>query len=582
MEYLLVAAAAESASESAARTLRVLAHARGMRLETLAPDVWIATGGPRPPRIVRVADWRLIGDVLDRRRTALSAAPVLDDEHSFERGMTRRFWGRYVGARLGGASGVGALLRDPSGALECVSWEWKGLTLVASDASDWLVSATRPAWRIAYDRVAHALQDPLGSWAYPLLDGPMVVAPGCLQRLPCAEAATRLWEPDAFARLAEAGWIGDREAATVLRAAVDEAVDGLAGPLGVRAAELSGGLDSAIVGSSLVASGRAVALWLNAFGDDPGSDERTYANAMAARLGVALTAVARSPLPLAESMLSGMTPGVRPGFNALDAPNDAVWAGRLQDAGATVLMTGKGGDAVLMQGADASVFCDLWRKRGWRALLSPALPALARWNSQSVWSLVSAARTQSQSPARLGPSLPFIAPPETAAPLHPWLRAAADLGPAKRYQIAGVINGATFSSPSPQSAVVELVHPLLSQPVVETCLALSAQQLTLGRRDRALAREAFRDRLTPEIADRRSKGEMTAYYGRRLAASLDVVRPWLLDGRLAAKGLIDRQTLEDLLTPESLIRRGRTGEIMTAVTIEAWVRTWESRLSAAE
>src|SRR5690606_14688207 len=130
--------------------------------------------------------------------------------------------------------------------------------------------------------------------------------------------------------------------------------------------------------------------------------------------------------------------------------------------------------------------------------------------------------------------------------IHPWLDAASDLGPAKRYQIAGVINGVTFSGPSLQSQTVELVHPLLAQPVVETCLALSAEQLTLGRRDRALARETFRDRLTPEIAERRSKGEMTAYYGRRLAMSLNVIRPWLLDGRLASEGLIVRETVEAL------------------------------------
>lgn len=574
MEYLVVAGDEEPASQA----LAAQARARGMRLQTLAPGVWIATGGPRPPRIVRVADWLLIGDVLDRRQNPFGPATVVDDEHSFERKLMRRFWGRYVGVRLDGRARVSALLRDPSGALECVSWGWGALTLVASDAADWLVSATRPDWRIAYDRVAHALRDSLGSWGQCLLDGPTVPAPGCLQMLPDSEPAVNLWEPHTFARLGDAETIKEQDAAAILREAVDETVAGLARPGGACAAELSGGLDSAIVGSSLTAGDHHVGLWLNAFGEEPGSDERSYAQAMAARLGVSLTPVPRSPLPLTEAMLTALTHGIRPGFNALDAPNDAVWSTRLREAGATVLMTGKGGDAVFVQGADIDVFCDLWRKRGWCAVLSPSLPALARWNGRSVWSLVAAARAQAAPRDQLGRALSFIPPSATAPPLHPWLAGAADLGPAKRYQIAGVINGITFSSPSRQSSVVELLHPLLGQPVVETCLALSAQQLTMGRRDRALARETFRDRLTPAIADRRSKGEMTAYYGRRLAASLDVVRPWLLEGRLASKGLIDGRILEGLLTPESLIWRGRTGEIMTAVAIEAWVRTWESRL----
>jgi asparagine synthase (glutamine-hydrolysing) len=173
----------------------------------------------------------------------------------------------------------------------------------------------------------------------------------------------------------------------------------------------------------------------------------------------------------------------------------------------------------------------------------------------------------------------FLADPAAPVATHPWLDAAEDLGPAKRYQIAGVINGVTFHGPSRQTAVVELLHPLLAQPVVETCLALSARQLTDGRRDRALARAAFRDRLPASVAERRSKGEMTAYYGRRLARGLDAVRPFLLEGRLAAEGIIDRSVLEPMLTVDRLIWRGGVGQIMLAAVFESWVRTWEARLA---
>ena len=277
----------------------------------------------------------------------------------------------------------------------------------------------------------------------------------------------------------------------------------------------------------------------------------------------------------------GLGQGLRPGFNGLDAPNDVLLGRLWAEAGASSVMTGKGGDAVFVQAATSEVFSDIWRHHGWRSVFSPALPALARWNGGSVWSLIAEARRSHRTRTPPSDRTPSFIAPAPAPPPHPWLAAGDDLGPAKLYQIAGVLNGVTFSGASPQTAVVDLLHPLLAQPVVEACLSLSAPRLTLGRRDRALARLAFRDRLPAEIADRRSKGEMTAYYGRRIAASLDVLKPWLLDGRLAAQGLIDRAVAEAALDEETLIWRGGFAEIMIAAALEAWVREWERRLSTA-
>ena len=44
---------------------------------------------------------------------------------------------------------------------------------------------------------------------------------------------------------------------------------------------------------------------------------------------------------------------------------------------------------------------------------------------------------------------------------------------------------------------------------------------------------------------------------------------------LAGEGLIDRPQFEALLTPEHQIWRGDAYLILTALTVEAWVRRWE-------
>jgi len=90
---------------------------------------------------------------------------------------------------------------------------------------------------------------------------------------------------------------------------------------------------------------------------------------------------------------------------------------------------------------------------------------------------------------------------------------------------------------------------------------------------------AFGGSLPPEILDRRSKGDMSRVYGKIVLDHLDFLRAWLMEGRLAALGVLDVERTNRLLTRESLIWRGRYGPILTAAAFEAWVRVWERRLA---
>jgi asparagine synthase (glutamine-hydrolysing) len=130
--------------------------------------------------------------------------------------------------------------------------------------------------------------------------------------------------------------------------------------------------------------------------------------------------------------------------------------------------------------------------------------------------------------------------------------------------------------------VADLVHPLLCQPVVELCLSIPAPLLAIGDLDRPHARAAYADRLPARVRDRRGKGDVTSVFARSIAQGLPVLRPFLMEGRLAAQGIIDPARLAPLLDPEAIIWRDLTGEIMRTVFIEAWARAWEARLVAAQ
>jgi len=578
--FVLVSRTLDPAAEVLSLRVRQRAAQIGLTIVDLSPQVWLGAYGPRPPRTLAVGAWTLIGDVFNRARSSFRPALTGD---TYEHKMTDRFWGRYVGVRLNGRGELDAVMRDPSGALECVTWRQNSLTLVASETPEWLIQALRPKWRIDYDRVQAVLRDPLTAWNELALEGPRALLPGAFQALNVPDPPVALWRPGHIARAGAFDNADDDVAARALTDAVDEVVSGY-GRLNCRmGAEVSGGLDSSIVAASLKSVAKAdVRLWLNAYGPDPEADEREFARALEAKVGIELTFAARRAGRITEADLMAISGHLRPGLNALDMTQDQDWRERWRDAGVTAVLTGKGGDSVFVQAANGDVFSDLWRARGWRASFSPSLVSLARSDERTVWSLLQNARRAGQGDPGVSRSRSLLVPGDAAPshPAHPWMKDADGLGPSKRYQIAGVVNGLTFQAPSAQTEVADLLHPLLAQPVVETCLALSAPQLTLGGHDRALARLAFRDRLPDVIAARRSKGEMTAFYGHRIANSLDVLRPWLMDGLLAARGLIDREAVERLLTREQLIWRGGYGDIMIAAAVEGWVRVWTSRLSA--
>ncbi len=563
------------------KRLRERAAAAGMRLRDLSPACWLGLPNTRPPGLLGVGPWILIGDVFNREPgSRLTSEPA--DADGFDHKMMGRLWGRYVGVQtLGPGGALSALLRDPSGALECIVWRQDGLTVAASDAFDWMIDALRPAWRIDYRRLAQALRDPLQSTAPPPLDGVVTVAPGTLQPLPLDRPAEILWRPADHVRAGAARALTPDQAARLLRSAVDEAVCAFSRRSADLAAEVSGGLDSSLVAASLVAQRQApLRLWLNGYGETPQSDERRWVAALAETLDIPVTSVPLSAPAVSLAALEEVSGDWRPGLNALDTHHDRLWAERVRTAGATALMTGKGGDSVLVQTATTDVFTDRWLQDGWRSVLSPDVRALARLGETSVWSMIAEARRYGRS----GPK-PFLrdegllAPIDQTVGVHPWLAGCEAFGPAKRLQVAGVTDNVSRHAPSLQTRAIDVLNPLCSQPVMEVCLAIPTPLMTFGGRDRGLARHAFADRLPRLIAERRSKGNLTRHYGRMVLDSLAVLRPWILEGRLMAEGLLDRTATETLLTRESLMWRGHYAEIMVAAAFEAWVRVWERRLS---
>lgn len=550
-----------------------LARLHGFEVSELNPVTWLAVSGPTPPRVSVIGNWTLIGDVFNRPAPILPAT-CQGDPWAYERKLVARVWGRFVGVQFGANHQPTALMRDPSGAVECVAWTHGALTIVSNSALHWLVERLRPRWRINVERLKHALRDPIPGIGPLLLDGPVALYPGTVQPLPLTSPPEAIWSPGQIARRSLQRWPSAEEATRSLRETIDRTVAQLADVSGPLAAEVSGGLDSSIVASSLARHDRQrVKLWINAFGAAEEADERRFAAALGDMLGFQPESVPHVTAPMDEEWLSVISNGYRPGLNALDRPHDLDWVRRLSTAEIKGLMTGRGGDTILLQRATGDVFSDLWRARGWRSLWSRDAQELAASNEVSMWTLARQARRRTHPPLQIShPMLPSL--PE-AGPGHPWLEEWDMFGPAKAFQIAGIADSVSRHASSELTRVIDVRNPLCAQPVIEVCLALPAPLLTTGGRDRGLARRAFEHRIPKEIIDRRSKGDMTRIYGRMILANLDFFRPWLIEGRLAALGVIDATATDQTLTHEALLWRGKYSTIILAAAFEGWVRAWE-------
>ena len=508
---------------------------------------WVGVRGPRPPGTHRPrSDCLVVGEV-HIHPDASEGAPPLQPDLEVARWYCENRWGRYVILFRGRDGAVRSIFRDPSGALTAFHWRTGGVQIIASDTPDWLMAAARPTVVLDWLRIHEMMAAPYAAPGSPALRGLEAVEPGALHTVDGCGVA--LWSPET---LAARPFRDEGAAVAQLRRRLDACVTVLSDGAGL-GVELSGGLDSSIVGGALGAIGRTPRLALNTRAGQRETDETVFAQAVAERLGVALTQRFRSEIPYSAEAFEATAGDPLPSQNGRDLDNDRTVAEACRAAGVDTLMTGKGGDALFFQMHTPLAFADLWWDGPIRSLFSAHLPGVARWTRTSTWSLIRAARR------------------------HRHAGAATRLPPAKRLQIAAITGGQAYYSRCLRAEVVDMVHPLMAQPLVEWALRTPVPMLVAGGHERGLARAVFADRLPAAVTNRRGKGDYAACFNRQAARNLPFLRAYLLDGRLAAEGVLDRAVMEAHLDVDALRWTGGAPEVLAAVSLEAWVRRWEAR-----
>jgi asparagine synthase (glutamine-hydrolysing) len=524
--------------------------------------------GPQTACLQAGDDLVLVGQPFDRRaRPLIALAPGVASAiiGSDGRWLADHLWGRYIAIwrdRLG--RGI-RLYRDPGGMFPLFRQQDRALAF--SDLDDALsAGSTRP--RVDWTNLAHRLCFSERPTRATCLEGIEEVLPGEIAGLSGPPSTELLWSPWSFA--------GDpaepdfERASRAVREAVSQSVAAFAAPCAPILLELSGGLDSSIIAACLGDTGAAwSALTIATPGG--GGDERIYARAVAGHCHASLAELAVETVDLTAPPQRRLPyPG---GYSALQTLDRAI-AAHADQIGAAALFSGTGGDNVFCSVRSPAPVLDALRRAGLRQALRTAsdLESLA---SATRWDLLRHthryARKHRQGLARW-PATPDLLDRDCRPALapHPWLNGPVDFLAGSRAHIVMLLRAHSVMAAHDRSRTHDMIFPLLAQPVLEACLACPSWLWIRGGRDRAVARAAFGDRLPAQVRNRRGKGSLESLLAPAFDRARESLKSFLLDGELAARGMIDRDAVAHAFA-SGATTSGRYMRLLDLVDAESWL-----------
>lgn len=501
------------------------------------------------------------------------------------RHLIERFWGRYV-AMIHLADGT-LVLRDPSGMLPCVYASCAGQLCLASEPSS-LVQAGLLRPEVDDDGVARALLLPGFPDERTALKDIKNLRPGTAVewRNGISDVKT-FWNPwDFMPRMPETDV--DTQAEELERA-VQQCVSGWSRLHNRGLACVSGGLDSSIVAAALNRAGNELSC-LTLVTTDMIGDERAHCVRLADHLGLDL-AVEQYHIDDIRLDASSVAHQARP-FGRLDAlAYDAILVRAANRHSANAIFSGHGGDNVFYMSHSARPIVDRFIAEGFSAGTCRSVSDIAALTGESVfkvvWHALGSWRRRNE-PYRWKPNAEYLSPTRVAQQLsepasHPWLaRPEGTSVPGKAAQIAMLLRMQHSTDAYLERGGTPIIHPLVSQPVIERSLGIPTWQQSRGGRDRAVARQAFEAHLPREIIHRRLKGSPQGFIQEIFRRFRSEIRERLLDGYLVASGIADRALLEAAFCRTTRHDGAGVLRLLLLVDTEGWIRHWQTQSSRQE
>lgn len=547
----------------------VLTAGRRFFLLSDAPPLPVGKTQPPGGAIVGKIFARTGGDALsqlpdvDARRALATSGASLIGSH----------WGDYVA--IIDHEGAPTILRAPFGDLPCFVRRTSEATLLASDIALLESMSGRPV----IDWHAVALQ---------------LIAPDirrrqtCLaeiEELACGDRVTvgpalnyqTIWSPWDF--VGPAHRCDDRLAASeLLRSALLGTIAAQTSDRRPNLLLLSGGVDSSVAAAALAAAGRDT-IALTMVTRDAAGDERDHARSVAGHCGIPLLEVVREPAMVDITRSEGC---------ALPYPTETGFSQATRTAAAEALGSedrrvfhGGGGDQIFCSLQSAAPLADLVRAKGLDRRISALTLDLARLAQTTAGTVIRqalarliAGRSDYRWRANLDCLMPAACAYEAEALVHPWLSPPVSVGSGTAGHVAlmmsalGIVQSPAWRARPPWKAI------LLSQPVIETCLAVTPWLWFEHGRNRAVARHAVEDLLPPGHIWRPGKGAMASFMIEIFDANRARLRAMIGDGMLVREGIVDRDACLRILDQPPPIRGNGWARLLHFADVEAWAASW--------
>lgn len=523
---------------------------------------------PGTPLIASERGGTILAGLLFERGDASRVTGLPADTHA-PLGFVRDFWGAYV--LFTDLPGAHKVLRDPSGSVPVYFGSAGPMEIYASD-SDLLLLALPGSPQPDLGFIRHWLSFPFLRSQRTGIQGVRELLPGfCRHFATGEEQLVQLWSPFDFTSTGPAE-LTFEEAGAALREELLRAIPCLAPEGEDVLLQLSGGLDSSIVAAALHHAGRPFRAVTFATRSSDG-DERPYARMVAAACGVELAELLEEQADIdLERSLAGP---LRPPPNPLLQPVHRAARLHFAATGPGIVLDGAGGDNVFAYLNTPVPALDAMRRRGLSAAIA-TLGDVAELHGCTFWTAARLAYRKRRrgygEPWRRDCGFLTEAAVVHQPDPHPWLVPPEGTLQGSLDHVRMILGIQHFLF-DPWPGAPAVLHPLLSQPLMETCLKIPTWLWVRGGRDRAVARAAFAGLLPEPILQRRGKGRLETMFLRGYRALRPRLEPFLLDGALAAGGIIDREAVRTALAADQPAESGHI-RLLEIVAAEQWLRSF--------
>jgi len=496
-----------------------------------------------------------------------------------------RYWGRYV-AIIRSRTGDVDVFRDPGGSLPCFVARADRIWVIFSDLED-CIGAADLSISIDWNNILTALQCRRAITETTGIDGVIQVLPGQCFTITDKFAKTQFyWHPKAFCEPP----IEEKPAvlAALLRQSIQSSVDCWASCFPRIVHQLSGGLDSSTVAACLAkANPQTAVTCFNLYTDSSEGDERRYARLAARSAGFDLI---EHHHRISQMRLPQMLRNDRlPSPVMIDFHNGTVEAlyALAESLDTRAVFSGQGGDHLFQRRRTTLIGAEYVRRHGFGSQFPKIAFETAQMTGKSMWRVLCDSTSYGLCNRPFYPFMDFTFPTmmnkEAIAGAtrynHPWVEDCESVPHAKIQQIADLID--TYNFHYMPRERVDFVHPMLAQPVIETCLRIPTYLLIYGGRERGLLRRAFSADVPSEIIGRTSKGGTSSFYHNLFERDLEFLREYLLSGMLAQQRFLDTAKLEDAFAPRQMTLGRHSLDFVTLVLAESWLRAIRSRSQRA-